>query len=159
MPAINPPPPIGATRISSDGWGLQHLQRNGPLSRDDLLVIVGVNPCQSPLFRQGERMALGVIEQLPVQDDLRAVVARVLDLDPGGISRHHDHGRDAESLRVVGHTLGVIARGRGDHAGTTLPLVEAAQLVERTTLLERGGELEVLELQEDVRTRDTGQGA
>ncbi len=32
-----------------------------------------------------------------------------LDLDEGGHERHHDRGRDLQSLGVKGHSLGVIA--------------------------------------------------
>jgi hypothetical protein len=60
---------------------------------------------------------------------------------------------------MIGHTLRVIARGSRDDAGATLLIVQAAQLVEGSALFERGRELKILELQEDMRARDAGQRA
>src|SRR3546814_854004 len=55
------------------------------------------------------------------------------------------------------NTLRVVAgRHRGD-AGSAFGVAEAHQLVERTTLLERRGELEILELDPDLGTGDLRQ--
>jgi hypothetical protein len=106
--------------------GLQHLQRDRPLSRDDLLVVVGMNPGQAPLFCQPERMVFGFVEELAVEDDLRAIVGRMFDLDSWGVPRHHDDGRNPKALRVIGDTLRMIPGGCGDAAGATLHIAQGS---------------------------------
>jgi hypothetical protein len=44
----------------------------------------------------------------------------------------------------------VVAGAHGDHAALALRRREREQLVQRPALLERGGELQVLELEEDL---------
>src|SRR5688500_3468528 len=80
-----------------------------------------------------------------------AVHLRVLDLRIGRAARHDDGGRDSQARRMVGHRLSVVSCAHGNHAPRALGLAERQQLVQRPTLLERGGELQVLELQENLR--------
>src|SRR3546814_9556210 len=68
-----------------------------------------------------------------------------------------DDAVDTEPRRVMRNTLRVVAgRHRGD-AGSAFGVAEAHQLVERTTLLERRGELEILEFDPDLGTGDLRQ--
>ncbi len=96
-------------------------------------------------------MGDGVVEALAVEDDRRAVARGLADLHVGGEARHDDRRRNAEPPRVIGEALCVIAGRRRDDAAGTLLGVEAQELVERTALLVGGGELQVLELQPDLR--------
>ena len=65
---------------------------------------------------------------------------------------------DAEPVGVVGDGLGVVAGRHGHHPSRPLVGVELEQLVQRAPLLERGDELEVLELHDDVAAQQGGQG-
>ena len=71
--------------------------------------------------------------------------------------RHHDRRGDAEQGRVVGDRLRVVARRHRNDATCALLGREAEELVAGAAVLERGGELEVLELHVDVGTGDRGQ--
>ncbi len=137
----------------------EHLQRNGALPGNHFLVIVGMH--QDEAAGSGELQGVGfrIVENFPVQDHLGAVTARVDDLHTGGVARHHDHRGDTEAPGVIGHALGVVARGGGDHACTPLLGRERQQLVQRAALLERGGELVILELQVGLGAGDLGQRA
>src|SRR2546427_1917093 len=53
----------------------------------------------------------------------------------------------------------MVAGAHGDHAACALLGRELGQLVEGAAFLERGGELQVLELEIDLRSRDLGQRA
>ena len=100
-----------------------------------------------------------VVEGVAAQHHLGAEVARVLDLHRRGEARHDDRRRDAHPLGVIGHGLGVVAGRDGEHAAGALGGGELGHLVERAPLLERGGELQVLELQEHLAAADRRQGA
>ena len=81
----------------------------------------------------------------PRAEDLGA-----LHLHERGVGRHHDRGLDAEAGRVAGDGLGVVARRHRDDARSGARPRSAKQLVQRAALLERRGELEVLELHDDA---------
>src|SRR5690606_18341395 len=66
---------------------------------------------------------------------------------------------DAEPRRVVGDRLRVVAGAHGDDAAPPLVGGEREELVERAALLEGGGELQVLELEEDLRAREARERA
>src|SRR3546814_9245034 len=96
-------------------------------------------------------------ERLPVQDHRATQLTRVADLGEWRDGRHDDDAFDTEPRRVMRNTLRVVAgRHRGD-AGSAFGVAEAHQLVERTTLLERRGELEILEFDPDLGTGDLRQ--
>lgn len=67
---------------------------------------------------------------------------------------HWCDGSQAQSLCVIGHALGVIASAHRDHAMGALGIGQHEQLVERTALFEGCSELQVLELEIDLRTRN-----
>ena len=58
---------------------------------------------------------------------------------------------------MVGHALGMVARAHGNHAALTLLGVKLRQFVAGPPLLERGGELQVLELEKHLRAGDLGE--
>ena len=134
--------------------GGQHLERDRALARDHPRVVVGVDHGEAALGRQGQRRGARVLEAVAGEHDLRPEAARALHLHGGREGRHHDHRRNAQALRVVGHALGVVAGRHGDHAACTLHRIERQQAVERAALLEARGELQVLELEPDLGTGD-----
>jgi hypothetical protein len=75
------------------------------------------------------------------------------------VKRGIDHRAQAQALRVVGHALGMVARAHGDHAARALPGAQLGQLVAGAAFLEGGGELQVLELEEDLRAGQLRQRA
>jgi hypothetical protein len=60
---------------------------------------------------------------------------------------HNDLGADAAGGGVEGDSLGVIAGTGGDDSLVALGLVECEQLVERSTLFEGAGALQVFQLE------------
>ena len=65
--------------------------------------------------------------------------------------------RDAEAAGVVGDALRMVAGRHGDHAALALLRRELEQGIQRAALLERGGELKVLELDPDIGLGDARQ--
>jgi hypothetical protein len=60
---------------------------------------------------------------------------------------------------VVGDRLGVVAGGHGDDALRPFAVADLEQLVERAPLLERGHELQILELHDHAAAQHLRQGA
>ncbi|MNX87075.1 hypothetical protein D3C86_1189880 [compost metagenome] len=137
----------------------QHFQRHRSLPRDDRLVVVGVDHDQSTLAGQLVAPRLGIVKRVPGQHHLGAETTRIGDLDRGREARHHDHGGHAHALRMVGHALGVVAGGHGDHAFGALVVGQRQHAVQCAAFLEGRGELQVLELQPDLGAEDVGQRA
>jgi hypothetical protein len=125
----------------------QHLQRNRPLARDDQGIVVGVDERRPGLRGDRARMHGRIFERRAGDLDLGPMPARVLHLHHRGADRHHDRRRDAEPMRMIGDALRVIAGRHCDHAARLLGVRQVHQLVQRAALLERGRELQVLELQ------------
>ena len=129
------------------GMRSEHLQRDRALPGDHRGIVVRMHHRQAALGRHPGGLGLGVIEAVAAQDDLGAEAARALDLHRGREARHHDYRRHAHPLRVVRHALRVIAGRYRDHTAPALVFGQRQQPVQRTALLEAGGELEVLELE------------
>jgi hypothetical protein len=100
--------------------GLQHFQPHRALARDDGVIVVGVHEGQ--VLRCGELEGVGarLLQRVAMQHHLGTEAARALDLHAGGEARHHDHRAQAQALRVVGHTLRMVAGGHGHHAARAL---------------------------------------
>ena len=79
------------------------------------------------------------------------------DLGERRAGRHDDRRRDAEPVGVVGEALRVVSGGRRHDAAWRGRVREGEQEVERAPLLERGRELQVLELQPDAGAGDLRQ--
>jgi len=86
-----------------------------------------------------------------MQDDTRAVSASLLNFVEGRIGRHDNGGRYTEPTGVESNALGMVAGRHGDDAPSPLLCIQAEQLVERATFLERRCELVVFELQPHFR--------
>ncbi len=98
------------------------------------------------LLRPRLRLAQG----LAGQHHLGAERLGVGDLEEGGVLGHDDSGGNAEPRRVIGDGLGVIAGRHGDHAAARLLGAERGELHQRAAVLERVGELQILELEIDL---------
>src|SRR5262245_4028039 len=124
----------------------EQFQADSPLSRDDGFVIESMDE-RHPLFR---RDMSGVGERLVIiramQHDLAAQIARVRDLDQWRGSGHDDSRFNAESRRVIGHALRVVARAGGDDARTLLGLTQLQKLIERAALFEAPRHLQIFKL-------------
>ena len=131
----------------------QHLQRAGPLPGDDRGVVEGVDVGPPLRPGQAQRLGLGLGDAVARQHDRRPQLPGALHLherrDPG----HDDGGVDAQPAGVVGDGLGVVAGRHGHHAPARSPSSSGSSLFERTPLLERRHELQVLELHHHRRTR------
>jgi len=99
---------------------------------------------------EGARVLAGLEQVLALEHHGRAVDLGVADLGVRRAFRHHDQRGDAEARGVVGDRLGVVARAHRDHPAAALGRVERKELVQRAALLEGGGELLVLELEEHL---------
>ena len=159
MPEISPPPPIGTTKVSISGAVPEHLQRQGALAGDHQRVVVGVDEGEAPLTPMREREGSGLLDRLAREDHLGAVPAGVDHLHRRRVDGHHDGGGDAEKMRVIGDTLCVVAGRHGNHAALALARLQCGQAVESATLLERGRELLVLELEPDLAAQNLRQRA
>jgi len=129
---------------------LQHLERHRALTRDDTRIVVGMDEHEFLLCRDAPRLGGRFGQRVAVQHHRRAMAARVADLGVGRKGRHHDGGRNTEAPGVIGDALRVVAGRHGDHAALALLVCELQQRVQRAAFLERGGELQVLELDPDV---------
>ena len=135
----------------------QHLERDRALAGDDGEVVERMDDGEAALLGELQAGDARVVEGVAVEHDLGAEAARVLDLHARGEARHDDRRRDAQPLGVVRDRLGVVAGRDGEHALGALGGGELGHLVERAALLERGGELQVLELEEDLAAADLRQ--
>ena len=141
------------------GHVLEHLERDGALTGDHRRVVVGVDEGERFARFELARVARGVGQAVAFEHDFGAVYPRVGDLRVGRAPGHHDHRAHAQPRGVVGDALGVVARAHRDHAAAALLLAQRQQLVERAALLERAGELQVLELEPDLGTGEVRQRA
>ncbi len=98
------------------GRVLEHLDADRALSGDDLVVVIGVDEKEALFLDQGLGGDLAVGQRLARQDDTGAMRPGALDLGRGRRLRHHDGGRDAEPLGMIGDGLRMIAGRHGDDA-------------------------------------------
>ena len=101
--------------------GSQHLEPKRALAGNNFFIVVRMHHRQPARCGYGQCVRLRSVEVLAVQDHFGAVAARALDLNRRREARHHDNGRDPESVCMVGHPLRMIARRRGYYAGRALP--------------------------------------
>ncbi len=136
---------------------LQHLQRHGPLTGDHRRVVIGMDECQAALLTVAPRKLRGILERRPLDNDISAEPAGILNFDVGRADRHDDGRRQSQQARVIGHALRVVAgRHRYDPPARGVQ-GQRRKSIARTTLLERCRELVVLELQPEFAAQDIGQ--
>jgi len=129
-----------------------------PCPGDDLRVVERVDEDIALRGFELARLGVGVVEHRAEEHDLRAMALGLGDFDGRGRLGHDDDRRNAEPPGVISDGLGMIAGGRSDDSARTLFVRQLKQLVERAALFVGGGELQVLELQPDLRADDFGQG-
>ena len=113
---------------------------------------------EAMLGGQGVGVVAGFAQGLALEYHLGAVVHGMAHLDVRRRRRHDDGRGDPQPVGMVSDALGVVARRHGDDARPLFRLIETEQGVERTPFLERGGELMVLELDEDLGAGKPGEG-
>ena len=102
------------------------------------------------LHRSARRVAR--FDGWPAEADRRSAPAHVLLLDPGSGLGHHDERRDTTPRRGIRHRRAMIARRVRHHALTCVALGQREHGVAGAARLERAGALEVLRLEEELRT-------
>ena len=117
-----------------------------PLPGDHRRIVIRMNEGETALRGDLKHPVVRLVQGVAVQDHLGPVGARVLHFHERRMAGHDDHGGHAQPLRVIGHRLAVIAGRHRADAAPALFGVELQQTVEGAALLERGGELQVLEL-------------
>ena len=96
------------------GKGFKHFQGNGPLARDHLFIVIGMDQykasfgCQLPCERSG------LVKIFPLKDHLGMKSPCVFHLEVGRMAGHDDDGRNTQSLRMKSHCLGMIPGRHGD---------------------------------------------
>jgi hypothetical protein len=128
----------------------QHLESHGALAGDDERVLVGMHEHQVVARGEAARVLARFEQILAFQYHGGAVHLGILDLGVRRAPRHHDGRGNREARRVVGHGLRMVAGAHRDDAAVAFGLGERKQLVQRAALLERGSELQVLELEVDL---------
>ena len=94
IPPMRPPPPTGTSTASRSGHLLQQLEPDGALAGDDARVVEGVDEDQPALGLDLAGAGVGLVEVLPVQDDLGAVAAGGRHLGQRRPLGHDDDGGD-----------------------------------------------------------------
>jgi hypothetical protein len=79
-----------------------------------------------------------------------------IDLDERGHHRHDDLCGDSVVLCMKGHALSMIARACGNDAALPIVVAQSQDLVERSTLFEGAGPLQVFQFQVDRLSADFG---
>ena len=150
-----------AAHRDDDGIEIWHLlddfQSQRALTGDDGGIVVAVDVGQPAFFADAVRVRLRFGEIFSVQDDGRAELLAVADLDERRVFRHHDRRGNAKQLALIGEGLGVIAGGGRDDAALLLFRRQLRQGVARAAFLEAAGALQVLELAENFHARDLAQ--
>ena len=141
------------------GRRLQHLQGERALARDHGRVVERMDEGQAVALGDLPGMAGRILDALALEHHPGTEAPRVLDLHERRVARHDDGRRDAQAPRVVGDALRMIAGGHGDHARGRLLGRQLRQAVQGAALLERGGVLQVLELEPDLGAGDLRQRA
>ena len=129
---------------------IQQLEGDCALSRHDERIVEGVDEGHALLFAEARGFGAGFVVVGAVEADLRAKSFGRGDLDERRGERHDDDGAHAALGRVMRDTLRVIAGAGRDDTASGLLGSEGGDAVERTTLFEAAGHLEVFELEEDL---------
>ena len=135
----------------------QQLERDSPLPGDDRRVVIGVDKGQALFARERLcRFARGG-KAVASEHDLGAERFGVIDFDERRALGHDDRRRDAETPRMVGDTLGMVAGRHRDDAGAALAGGQGQKLVQGAAFLERAGAMQGLQLQPDLGPGELGQ--
>ena len=133
------------------GHVLQHFERDRALPGDHARIVVGMHEGEAALLRDRLGAHLRLRNRLAFEHDFGAVGLRRLDLHERRRHRHDDGGGNFQAPGVVGHRLRMVAGRHRDHATRAFGRTQRGELVERATLLERVGDLEVFVFDEHLR--------
>jgi hypothetical protein len=136
---------------------LQHFQRDGALTGYDQGIVERMDEGQPFLHTQPRRKMLRFRQHIAMHDHPRPEILRMLNFGKGRAFGHDDGGRDAQSLRMIGDALRMIAGGHGDDAAPPFIVRQAEQAVKRAAFLEGCGELQILEFYPNVAACDARQ--
>src|SRR5205814_1299008 len=136
---------------------LDDFESHRPTAGNDRRIVISIDVGESFFFRDLVRARPGFSEIFSVKNDGRAKLLTITYFNQRSELRHHHCSRNAEQFPLVGKRLSVIARGRGDHAALLLIWWQLSQSVTRAAFLEASGALQVVELAEDLHTRDLTQ--
>lgn len=88
---------------------LEDLEADRALARDDVRMVVGRHEDRAGALGELGRRGEGLVEDVPAQHHLRAVVAGRRELGQGDADGHEDGRLDAELARGEGDALRVVA--------------------------------------------------
>jgi len=137
----------------------QHLQRDSTLPRNDGRIVIGMHEDKVLARRQLVRESRGLRQGFAFKQHARGMMPGPRHLHKRRRFRHHNRRGDSKEMRVIGDALRVVAGGHRDNTALRFLRRQRQQLVGRATLLERRGELLVLQLEPDLGTRDVRQRA
>ena len=135
----------------------QQLKAEGALPRDHGLVVVGVYEGQFSVLGQALGEGRSLREAGAMQQHFGAEHARLLHLGVGRGAGHDDGDRYAQPRSVMGQRLRMVSGGHGHDAAATLRRVHGQQPIQGAAFLERCGELQILELEVQLRAELGGQ--
>src|SRR6185295_5007093 len=126
---------------------LEHLERHGALTGDDVVVIERMHVRASALARDLERDRVRFVVATVREHGLRAAALDSGELGERYTLGEHDGHRRANKLRGERDALPVVPGGCGHDTGGALCRIETRERVQRTADLEGASALEVLELE------------
>jgi hypothetical protein len=128
---------------------VENLDTHGGLARHHVRMVERMDQHRPGLGGERPRGKQGVVDGGTGEADVRSVGLGGALLHDGRALRHEYGGLRVEHARRQGHSLGVVARTRRDHAVPALLGGEPGDTHVRTANLERTGTLQVLALQVD----------
>ncbi len=126
----------------------QDFQGDGPLARDHVGIVKGMDEGQAVALRQLARVGVGLVIGIAMQHDLAAARLHGMDFHLRGRHGHDDDRAGAEPFGGEGHALRMVARRGAHDAARQLGRGELRHLVEGAAQLEGEHALHVLALQE-----------
>ena len=129
---------------------LEELEPDRALARDHGVVLERMDQRRAGPLDVLERCLHRLLEDRADELDVRAVVARRVDLRHRRVLRHEDRRVGPLLAGRVRDGLAVVPGARRDDAGGPLLVGQHRDLVDRATDLERACPLEVLRLQQDL---------
>ena len=139
------------------GCVLKHFERHRSLPCNDIGLIERMHKGQAALAFQGTGMGIGGFEGFTVQHHGCAMGFGLHHFHGRGQFWHDDRDRNAKPFAMVGKALGMVSGGGCDDAILARIVSHQEQAVERPALLVGRRELQVFELQVNVRPRHRGQ--